>query len=131
MALLIASCFVLLSISPAMAIDWSSELRTYISADATSNGGTSVVSTSTIIPGKDFIIGYSVCPTSTGSEEVVGLYDSTEANMTTTTIFAETEAEDNESLTVWFPYPKKITTSLAIGQGKDTIVAVYYIRRSP
>lgn len=100
-------------------------------ASSAKNGAIAAVSTSTVVPGKDFIIGYSICGTIVANEALIGLYDSTLANATTTTLFAEAESDGTESKEVWYPYPKKIATQLTIGQGANSIATVYYVRLIP
>ena len=124
---------VVLFASPASA-DWMSEkhpLRIVTVADATADGGTSVVATTTFIPGKDVVVGYSVSATSSETNVVIGLYDSAEGDMAAGTLFAESEDVNDSSVTVWFPYPKSIATQLAIGQGQNTVATVYYVRLNP
>jgi hypothetical protein len=93
------------------------------------------VSTDTIKPGYNRIIGYSVqiLNTSIGAQCYVGLYDTTTNGGCTTgasgTMFGEAEAgvpTMENTKTVWFPYPKALANGLWIRQGINTVVTIYY-----
>ena len=109
-------------------------IKVYAIANTSRTGSASaIVATTTISPTMNRIIGYTVqlLNTSYAGECVAGLYDTgTDAGCTTGasgTMFAESEAlAAGYEETVWFPYPKSLSTSLWIRQGANTLVTIYY-----
>jgi hypothetical protein len=91
---------------------------------------TAAVSTSTISPIYNRILGYSVTiyNMSSTNDGRVALYDSTSTGATTSYLFAESEADTTyrKDITVFYPYPRKLDSGLVIAQGCNTIVTVYY-----
>ena len=128
--------------------------KTYVFVkDAATHGGASTLGASspnakavpvTTITTSSKIMGFSVIVNSATKGAIASLYDLptvaasatgqtaddvAEQSMTNTYLFAEAETSAaNGSVTVWFPYPKKITTQLGImiGSAYATVV-VYYI----
>lgn len=114
---------------------------TIVNPNAGSTGGTNnanlvtAVSTTTIYPGTNRIIGFEISQldTTKGSDLFVSLSDTTAALFKATTAdaaatgqFAEAEAVTNTSLYRTFPYPKEIATQLVVYQGQNTVVTIYY-----
>jgi len=102
----------------------------------TNTGGTytnTAVSVTSIYPTIDQILGYSIMqynPTK-NSENVVALYDQTDTAITLISgeCLGEAEALDNADSTIWYPYPRILTTGLLIRQGPNTVVTIYFSRR--
>jgi hypothetical protein len=125
--------------------DWEYHV---ISTHVVSSGGDTIqwdsqtasgwyVSTATIGT-NDFILGFTVTANTTSHGAIAALHDlpsvqtdhqAAEALMSNTTMWAELEVgADPGSATIWFEYPKKITTQLGIltSEAPATVV-IYYI----
>ena len=84
------------------------------------------IGVTTLYPGSDRIIGFSVMGyNSSNSENVAALYD---ALTTSTNMFGETEAITDSINGMWFPYPREITNGVRCAQGPNTRVIIYYVR---
>ena len=130
---LIVAIFLLIAAGRGEAAD---QIHMYVSQETVATDGSrcdNAVATTTIIPGKHFIIGFAV--TGNGPDCVdptVELYDAaTTAAMSATTIFDGREADTSplRSEAVWYPIGKNISNGLAIRQGAHTTVVIYYERR--
>ena len=87
------------------------------------------VSTSTIVPSYNRIIGYEVCPYATAFsvDNFIALADdSTVAGVAATDVFGESEAATGSSLSKWLPYPRELSTGLVVHQGAYTYAIIYY-----
>ena len=71
------------------------------------------------------ILGYTFLSTTAGS---MGLYDATTANTKAGTgVIVEDSVIANSANTVWFPFPKKVDTSIrAIFSASDARLTIYY-----
>ena len=112
------------------------DLKTYVSTNSTGILTDTAISTSTIIPGKCWILGFRVAPDSSSSsckEPVLSLYDAaTTATMSSSTIFDKFETPTGNQLTSdgdWYPGGKKLSNGLAIRQGGYTTVTIFYEQR--
>ena len=111
--------------------DRSIETYTIVNSSATNTISTAI-STSTIIPGKNRLVAYEICPTETAAEVVIALYDSaTVGGASSTYLFAESEARSNESKREYFLYPKDLANGLVVAQGPKTIATIFYERYRP
>ena len=114
----------------------SQNVRVYMISNSSQIADASAaVSTDTIQPGHQRIIGYAVqiLNTSKGAQCYAGLYDTTTDVGCTTgasgTMFGEVEAgvpAMENVKQVWFPYPKALSSGLWIRQGANTVVTIYY-----
>lgn len=111
------------------------EVLCYVNSNTSvTSYATTRVSTSTIIPGKHRMLGYTICPlTGDSKDSIVAFYDAdTVGEMTSSTIFSEAEAPVGQgSETVIFPYPKRISDGVAFYQGTESVVTIYYERYHP
>lgn len=74
------------------------------------------------------ILGCSIMPynNTKNSEFVVGLYDDSTCD-TASYVFDEAELGANDDKAPrWLPYPKKLSRSLSVWQGPNTVVIIYY-----
>lgn len=80
----------------------------------------------TVITADNRIVGFTVVAGS--SAGVAGLYDATTlATATNALVFDEAGTAANNSETVWYPFPKNLTTGLTVVLGdSDMKVVVYY-----
>lgn len=94
------------------------------------------VSTSTIVPGSQKILGWAIMELSHGisvgnpAEMVIALHDSSSlaAGVPTANMIDEAEVEDDkQSKAVFWPHARKIQTQLRIVQGSNTRVLIYYV----
>lgn len=82
----------------------------------------------------DRVIGFTVMPnmnssTSASTETVATLYDSNAATgLHLLEVIGEAEANQSESKTEWFPYPRDITNGITVIQGPFTRVVIYFVR---
>ena len=79
----------------------------------------------------DRILGYTGTVTESGaSGGMFSLYDAEDLNATTdATLFAEAElSEENPTVTVWFPYPKRLKNTNLVVRGGTTgfTLCIYY-----
>jgi hypothetical protein len=108
------------------------EIWTYqtINTSGTVYTNTAIPVTS-IYPLIDEILGYSVMhqdPTKS-AETVVALYDQTSVSILSGECLGESESQNKESLTNWYPYPRTVQSGLMVRQGPNTVVTIYFSRR--
>lgn len=88
-----------------------------------------VISTSSIRPGVDKVIGYSVMPIdSSRSECYIGLFDGTD-NSLSGEVLAENEAAQSDGVAELFPFGKTISDGVVVSQGARTQVQVYFVSK--
>lgn len=111
----------------------SADLLTYVSQNLTASRVDTAVSTSTIIPGKNWILGFRISPNNASTvDPTVELYDSaTTGAMAAGNLFDALEANTSplQSDGEWYPGGKKLSSGLAIRQGGYTNVIIFYERR--
>lgn len=116
-----------------MSTDKGKTLLSYVSTNATGAYAATAISTSTIVPGTNRIIGYEIVHYNTGKsiEGFVGLYDDADTTQADNTyLFAESEVIGTYgSGMVIYPYPKELSYGLCIRQGANTTVTIYYDRK--
>ena len=111
----------------------AADLEMYVSSNTAAYRADTAVSTSTIIPGKHWILGFKVAPNN-GScvDPTVILYDAaTTGTMSSSTQFDILEADTDPLVSdvTWYPRGKNLSLGLAIRQGGYTDVIIYYERR--
>jgi hypothetical protein len=98
--------------------------------NAGTHATTDISTAAVLVPGAHRILGYTVSAIAAGGTEIYGtLYDSdaTTDNLTTAKLVAEAESRSaGDTVQVWFPYPREITTGIIVQQGAYTCVTVYY-----
>lgn len=110
-------------------------IRTYTTINSDTGGyDVTNISTSTIIPGKCELVGYSVVTLATANVE--GLFDLVDASSSTTGsidsyIIHEGEVVYNLPAKEIFPEGIEITRGLTVRQGPKTAVTVYYKQVRP
>lgn len=87
------------------------------------------IPTGSIIPSSDKIVGYSIMPYSLdmGSEGYIGIFDTTTI-ATSGECLAESEVENTMGKSELWPYGKSITNGVAIVQGANTSIQIYFVR---
>ena len=116
------------------------DLKMYPVTNTTAVRAKTQISTSTIVPGKDWILGYELIPFGPSASVVdpyVELHDAatTGAQTQTTggTMFSANELDTSplQSKTTIFPKLKKLSLGLSINLGGYTAVIIYYERLVP
>ena len=111
-ALCLASCLILVNLCYAEGSLFGHGTNDSVKTYVVRSGSETITQITT----NNRILGYSV----TGSANaIVGLYDSG-------IIFAEGGCLANDMKTVWFPFPKDITTFIVQVNASTTIVTIYY-----
>lgn len=112
------------------------ELKTYIVANSTAVRAKTQIAVTTIIPGKDVILGYELIPFGQACvDPYVELHDvATTAGQTQTsggTMFSANELDTGplRADARMFPKPKHLDLGLSINLGGYTAVIIYYERR--
>ena len=112
------------------------DLKTYIVVNTTAARAKTQISTSTIVPGKDIILGYELVPFGASCvDPYVELHDvaTTGAQTQTTggTIFSTNELDTSPLVgdTRIFPKPKHLSLGLSVNLGGYTAVNIFYERR--
>jgi len=132
--ILVALALAVLPLMPnAIASDQEDILVYTIVNDSTSAVLDTSISTSTIIPGKHRILGFTISPNVSGSGTVnVGLWDATSTTTwSSTSIFVEAACANTTTQTVWLARPKPITNGVQVSQGANCAVMIYYERTRP
>jgi len=109
------------------------DILTYQTINTNGTYTNTAVPITSIYPAIDKILGYSIMQYDLikNSENVVALYDQTSTSITSTSgeCLGEAEALDNADATIWYPYPRILTTGLLVRQGPNTVVTIYFSRR--
>jgi hypothetical protein len=86
-----------------------------------------IIPTTSIRPGTDKIIGYSIMPAKAGASELyVAIFDQT-TNWLSGEVFAENEVLTPYGAGELWPYGKKIVQGVVVSQGANTQIQVYFI----
>ncbi len=103
---------------------------TYTSTNNTGVDVVTEVSTSTIVPGRHKILGFTVVPIAGSTAgALAGLYSGATGMTNTSTLLGEAESLKNESKNKIFPYPKAVRSGgLIISQSCYSIVIIDYTR---
>jgi hypothetical protein len=125
-----------LAILPLMPIATASDTPSilhYSVTNATGSAKNTAVSTSTIIPGKHRILGFRVCPVTSGSgTNVGGLYDAAStSDLSSANLLGEDSSANTASAGYDFPAPIPLSNGLYVAQGAQTTVTIYYERTIP
>lgn len=90
----------------------------------------SLVPVTTIYPGRDKIMGYSIMQTedTINTENYLGIYDSAVTNLTGLEVIDEAETSGAYSANVWFPYGREISKGITVRQGANIIVTLHIVR---
>lgn len=109
-------------------MDYGNKLKTYVSDNTTGVYANTNVSITTIRPGIDKILGFSVQEIDTGASEIVAvLYDAVSGDtLNNSNLMGEAESIVDSFNGLWFPYPITLTNGLSIRQGGYTRVIVSY-----
>ena len=112
------------------------DLKTYIISNTTAARVKTQVAVTTIIPGKDVILGFKLVPFGQGCvDPYLELHDAaTTASQTTTaggTMFDAHELDTSPLLSdgEWYPKPKHLSLGLSVNLGGYTAVVIRYERR--
>lgn len=126
---IIAVCLLWVSHAFAVEIDGPQ----FVSIEITNNTNDvlqSLVPVTTIYPGRDKIMGYSIMQTeyTANTENYLGIYDSAVTNLTDLEVIDEAETSGAYSANVWFPYEREISKGITVRQGANTIVTIHFVR---
>ena len=109
------------------------DLKTYCITNETASRVQTQVATTTIIPGKDVILGFRLTPFGASCvDPFVEMHDAaTTASQTTTTggtMFdaLETDTGPLRSETAWYPKPKNLSLGLGVNLGGYSAVIIFY-----
>ena len=105
----------------------------YSVSNGTGAAAITYVSVTTIIPGKHRLLGFTVCPITSGAgTAIAGVYDAAAAgSISSTNLFGEKGGANTASYTETFPGPMDITNGIAVYAGSGTSVTLYYERSRP
>lgn len=98
-----------------------------MASTSVSAGANNLVSTSTIVPGRTRILGYSII----GSESLlVALYDDSSINITRSILLNESEVLVTDQRPIWFPNAIKVTYGLIVrkdSNSTNSTIIIYYL----
>lgn len=125
---LVIICLLLL----ALGCNVSAEIQ-FLSVEITNTGDTvlqSLIPITTIYPGRDKILGYTVMSAGDGTntESYIGIYDSAISNLNDLEVIDEAESSDVTSINVWFPHSREISNGIVVRQGANTIARIIFER---
>lgn len=110
------------------------DLKTYLVANATAARAKTQIAVTTIIPGKDVILGFRLMPGGASTDPIVYLHDAAStATQTTTsggTMFdaLETGSSPLSSEVAWYPKPKHLSLGMSVDLGPYMMVVIFYER---
>lgn len=102
-------------------------ILTYIQDNSSGVYLVTSISTSTIIPDKHKILGFSVqaLDGTQSAERVVALHDAISGHLDST-FMGEAESIENSFNGLWYPSPRELVYGLTVNQGPNTRVIIYY-----
>jgi hypothetical protein len=105
----------------------------YSVTNGTSSNTNTAVATTTIIPGKHRILGFKVCPITSGTgTNMGGLYDADSTDdLTSANLLGEDGSANTTNAGYNFPGPISISNGIYVAQGPYTTVTIYYERSVP
>ena len=103
-------------------------IKHYAVINATGSATYEHIGVTTIYPGKDRILGYTVAPITSGSGTVAGgLYDATtSAQMTAANLLGERGSVNTATTSETFAGPISLTNGLTVSIGAQAVVTIYY-----
>ena len=111
------------------------DLETYMVANATATRAQTQIAVTTIVPGKDVILGFRLAPYgSSSTDPFVSLHDcAAVADQTVTSAgnlfdIMETDNTPYRSEVTWYPKPKNLSLGLSVHLGPHMILVVFYER---
>ncbi len=127
-SVLLALVVMVLPMMPLARASDEAQIYHYSVTNAAGSVATTAVSTSTMAPGKVRIIGFRVCPITSGSgTNVGGLYDAASADqLSSANLIGEDASANTASAGYDFPRPVAITNGVYVSQGAQTTVTIYY-----
>ena len=122
-----------LMLLPFLPIAKAENIYHYSVTNTAGSAANTAVSTSTIRPGKDRILGFRVCPITSGSgTNVGGLYDADETGeLTSSNLLGEDSSANTASAGYDFPRPIPISNGIYVAQGAQTTLTIYYEKYLP
>lgn len=88
---------------------------------------TTYISTSSIRPNVDKILGFSIIGIeTTNSQELIAFFYDATTGQPLNTILGELETIQESTNGIWFPYSRKLENGLTVMQGAYTTVIIYY-----
>jgi hypothetical protein len=121
---LIVFAFLLVA-SSAFALDSSDLWYTYEINNTSGSYVTTLIPTTSIRPNVDKIVGWTIQGLSLSSENFIAVYDA-DSNGLHGECLGESESLPESVDGRWFTTPRKITTGVAVRQGPNTKVFVYF-----
>lgn len=106
----------------------SKDVYSYGVKNTTGVAQTTIIPTTSIRPGVDKVIGYSVTPLNKNTAECyIGVFDGTDV-LLTGEVFAENEAAQGAGVAELWEFGKSISLGVVLRQGANTQAQVYFVK---